>query len=183
MVKACMFVGEITFVYDFSSDPPFSLRCRPSTLMEMMEVKGSRSDHRVRIAGSTAGCAFREFLKKGNCWHVEAAREAQEMLPRSSSSQEEHSETFDWLVRALESVGRSGRVLVRAYSFDQPDVICALKQASERGCLTTSPRWISMPSPLPSGKLMWWFIWKIYRKYRKSMVIYGKYIGNIGNIW
>ena len=46
------------------------------------------------------------------------------------------AETFDWLVQVLESVGKGGRVLVRAYSFDQPDVINSLKQATERGCLT-----------------------------------------------
>jgi len=46
------------------------------------------------------------------------------------------AETFDWPVQVLESVGKGGRVLVRAYSFDQPDVINSLKQATERGCLT-----------------------------------------------
>ena len=46
------------------------------------------------------------------------------------------AETFDWLVQVLESVGKGGRVLVRAYSFDQPDVINSLKQATERGCLS-----------------------------------------------
>ena len=46
------------------------------------------------------------------------------------------AETFDWLVQVLESVGKGGCVLVRAYSFDQPDVINSLKRATERGCLT-----------------------------------------------
>ena len=46
------------------------------------------------------------------------------------------AETFDWLVQVLESVGKGGRALVQAYSFDQPDVINSLKRATERGCLT-----------------------------------------------
>ena len=75
-------------------------------------------------------------------------REALEDQPPSGQKEEDSgmdrckvrflrdSEAFEWLIQSLEMTGRGSRVLLRAYSFDQPDVIHSLKGSSERGCLT-----------------------------------------------
>ena len=64
----------------------------------MWLVKGSRSDHRVKISGATAGCACREL--------------AQRMLPRSSGGMEEP------LGRSATARGRAAMGPGRAASHD-----------------------------------------------------------------
>ena len=47
------------------------------------------------------------------------------------------AEAFEWIVTPLSNLGKGSKVAVRAYSFDQPSVVEALKEASTRGVDTS----------------------------------------------